>query len=205
MEIINNDVGIIRNPIAHMKTVTYCDFSLLYNLIGEPYVMDQNTNGKVIREVTRDSQWSKTFFEVLKKSSTILNAELAREREIRQQKENDQERNEVLAAGVTVPQITDVVVAEELVTDELVTDDLVTDEVVTDTSKTVLPMNESLITDVVEERNEKKNETEVEDRNDDAVPDYSENDVTENDVTENDFMKNDPPPVVSDILPGRNI
>lgn len=124
MEIINNDVGIIRNPIAHMKTVTYCDFSLLYNLIGEPYVMDQNTNGKVIREVTRDSQWSKTFFEVLKKSSTILNAELAKEREIRQQKENEQKRNKVLAVGVTVPQITDVVVTQELVTDELATSTL---------------------------------------------------------------------------------
>ena len=182
MEIINNDVGIIRNPIAHMKTVTYCDFSLLYNLIGEPYIMDQSINGKIIREVTRDPQWSKTFFEVLKKSSTILNAELAREREIRQQKENEQNRNEVLAVGVTVPQITDVVVAEELVTD---------------TSKTALPMNESLITDIVEERNEKKNENDV------ALPNYSENDVTENDVTENDFTKNDPPPVVSDILPGK--
>lgn len=200
MEIINNDVGIIRNPIAHMKTVTYCDFSLLYNLIGEPYVMDQNTNGKVIREVTRDSQWSKTFFEVLKKSSTILNAELAKEREIRQQKENEQKRNKVLAVGVTVPQITDVVVTQELVTDELATDELVTDN-----SKTVLPMNENPITDIVEERNEKKNETENEDENDDAVPDYSENDFTENDVTESGFTENDPPPVVSDILPGREI
>ena len=189
MEIVNNVVRIVLNPIAHMQEITNCDFSLLYNLLGEPFIMDHVVEGKVIKEVIRDSQWLKTFSEVLKRSTSILKIEHKKRFDITFKDEAEKRKMKLLESAINSPVTDLVVVAESPVIDSSKSVPLLTETTVPETPDTEMPYTEMPDTEMTD--------------NDFPAQDFSENDTPENDYPVTDLPVSHSPVADSSIPIGK--